>query len=389
MRTTLLLVLLTCAALGQQLSFGVIGGGSLTESFQKRDVPTGSASLPFSRYYSSSRDWILGATAELHLSSNFGIEVDGLYRKLHFTTAGVLPDGSLTSVSPSPVVTWQFPVLAKYRFRWRKVTPIVELGPSFRTTGNLNGTNPSHYGITAGFGTEIRLHRFSVAPVLRYTRWAADGLASSRPSANPNQVELLVGFSRNSELRTRPFGRHFSLGVILGTALQKDLPTVTATTLVSVPLPDGSFVLRNGVTTYSGLRTFVAGPMVEIALPRRLYLEADAIYHPLRYLSTTSLDGTVIHTERFSQAITWEFPVLAKYKFGKRSAQPVVEIGPSFRLPQQVNSALSTTGITAGAGVEVHVGALRVSPVLRYTRWGSDRTGVTRNQFALLVGISF
>jgi hypothetical protein len=389
MRSTLLLLLLAGAAFGQRLSLGIIGGGSLTESFQTRDVPTGSASLPFNRYYASSRDWILGPTMELHLLSNVGIEVDGLYRKLHFTMAGVFPDGSLTSVSPAPVVTWQFPVLAKYRFRRRNLNPIVEVGPSFRTTGNLNGTNPSHYGFTAGFGAEIHLQRFTIAPVVRYTRWATDDVSSLRPSTNPNQVELLVGCSRSSDVRAHPFGRRFSVGAVVGATLEKDLPNAVSTTLVSVSQPDGSSVLRNGVATYSGLRTFVAGPAVEIALPGQLSVEVDAIYHPLRYLSTTSLDGTVLHTERFSQAITWEFPVLAKYRFGKSSVRPLVELGPSFRLPQQVNSDLSTTGITAGAGVEFRIGALKVAPALRYTHWSSDQTGVTQNQATLLVGISF
>jgi hypothetical protein len=200
---------------------------------------------------------------------------------------------------------------------------------------------------------------------------------------------LLVEISRTSELKAHPFGRRFSLGVIVGTTLDQDLPTVTAATLVSVALLDGSSVLRNGTAVYSGLRAVVVGPTVEIALGQRLYVEADAVYHPLRYLSTTSLDGTVVRTDRFSQAITWEFPLLAKYKFGTPQVRPLVELGPSFRLPQQVNSALSTTGITAGTGIEVRCGVLRIAPILRYTRWSSDRTGVNRNQLAFFAGFSF
>ena len=82
----------------------------------------------------------------------------------------------------------EFPILAKYRFQWSKVNPFAELGPSFRTTGNLNGTNPSHYGFSAGVGLEMHLRSLNVAPTLRYTRWAGDGVASFRPNSNPDQV---------------------------------------------------------------------------------------------------------------------------------------------------------------------------------------------------------
>src|SRR5438034_28783 len=103
MRYFLVLVWFAAAAFGQHLSFGVIGGGSLTEGFQTSSTPTGSASLPSERFYSPSRDWILGAAIEVRFPSNLSLEVNGLYRKIHFTTAGVEANGSLNSVSPSPV----------------------------------------------------------------------------------------------------------------------------------------------------------------------------------------------------------------------------------------------------------------------------------------------
>jgi hypothetical protein len=68
---------------------------------------------------------------------------------------------------------------------------------------------------------------------------------------------------------------------------------------------------------------------------------------------------------------------------------PFVELGPSFRLPQDANGPLSTYGLAAGAGVEIHMGRIRIGPVLRYTHRASDRTGATQNQLELLAGISF
>jgi hypothetical protein len=59
---------------------------------------------PIQRFFSSSRDWILGSAVELRFPSYLSVEADGLHRKLHFTPA-VEPDGALNSVSPSPVIT--------------------------------------------------------------------------------------------------------------------------------------------------------------------------------------------------------------------------------------------------------------------------------------------
>jgi len=65
MRHIVLLIGFAAAALGRHLSFsvvggGVVGGGSVTDAFPIQNVPTGSASLPFDRLYSSSKDWIVG-----------------------------------------------------------------------------------------------------------------------------------------------------------------------------------------------------------------------------------------------------------------------------------------------------------------------------------------
>ena len=188
----------SCCGLGQNLSIGAMGGGSLTDSFPLRTTPLGGG--PLSSYssetsYSSSKDYIVGPAIEFRFLSYWSAEVDGLYRTLHFTTASGLTNGSFIGVSPSPVITWEFPVLAKYRFDLGKVKPLVELGPSFRTAGNLNGTNPSHVGFTTGIGGGMDVLRIRIEPVLRYTRWAADGVSAFHAQSKPDQLELLVGFS--------------------------------------------------------------------------------------------------------------------------------------------------------------------------------------------------
>jgi hypothetical protein len=68
-------------------------------------------------YYSTPKRYIAGAMVEIDFDPHFSMEVDGLYRPLGYTFAGVEPGGELNSFSPAIVVTWEFPRLAKYRFR--------------------------------------------------------------------------------------------------------------------------------------------------------------------------------------------------------------------------------------------------------------------------------
>lgn len=121
------------AALGQRLSLGVIGGVSLTQDFQNRRSGNVVA-------YSTPRRWIAGGMVEVRLPLNLSVEFDALYHELELTSATVQPNGTLSSVSPSPVVTWEFPLLVKYRFSFRIMRPFVQAGPSFRSSGNLNGS---------------------------------------------------------------------------------------------------------------------------------------------------------------------------------------------------------------------------------------------------------
>jgi hypothetical protein len=184
-----------------RLSFGIVGGAGLSEDFRNDAygfiiLPDGSTQTIQSRFYSTSKDYIVGPMVELRLPARLSLEADALYRPLNFTSAGVEPDGSLNGISPSTVVTWQFPVLLKYRFSWRVLKPFAEIGPSFRSAGNLNGSAPSHYGSSIGLGVEAKTWKLRVAPVVRYTRWAADGkLYGMQARIVRDQFELLVGIS--------------------------------------------------------------------------------------------------------------------------------------------------------------------------------------------------
>jgi hypothetical protein len=134
-------------------------------------------------------------------------------------------------------------------------------------------------------------------------------------------------------------------------------------------------VISQSTRVFSGSRSFVLGPTLELQLPFGLAVEADALYRPINVSlqSTTFLplltDSTPVLPAR---ADRWEFPLLAKYRLPVPFLKPYIEAGPTFRTsqPQQI----STKGISAGVGFEAQVGHFRIAPEVRYTHWGSDGT---------------
>jgi hypothetical protein len=380
--------LLPLGAFGQTLAVGVVGGGSFTDAFRDQFFrePT-PPPLIGSRFFSPSKDYLVGGMLELRFSPHWSVEGDGLFRQLHMTTAAVQADGSLSSISPSPVVTWEFPVLAKYRFQGRRWNPLVEAGPSFRTAGNLNGADPSHLGITAGFGIETHWRSLNIAPVARYTRWNQDNAVEDNPSTGRNQVELLVGVTQQAESIWRPLGRRMSVGVVLANNLTHDFRTTTQRFNAIGPGPQ----VQSDVDSY-GPRSFIVGPAVEFQLPSQFSVEIDALHRPVTSTSEIAFsDGSRIRGN--DSGVTWEFPVLAKYRLPIRRIAPFIELGPSFRLPQGELTFSSPFGVAAGTGVEFRLRQMKVAPAIRDTRWAPDRglggQKTTRNQVELLAGISF
>jgi hypothetical protein len=338
--------LLTCRA--QNLSVGFAGGGPLSEAFEaiNAGVPQSITS------YSQRNDYVVGLTLEYRLPGNLSIEGDALYRELHLTVAFVEPNLVLNSVSPSPVVTWELPLMAKYRFHWAKADPFVEAGPAFRPTTNLNA-NPSHYGITAGIGVAAQWKQFEIAPMVRYSRWIHDRSLSNLAESRPDQLELLLAVTSRPRSPWHPLSRRIALGVIGGTTLFHDVPSVST-----------------GNTYASGSNAPLIGPAMDASLSNRFSIEADAIYHPIEVSRRSLLaNGEVINRFSGAEGRTFEFPVFGKYKFGAGQVRPFIEGGPSFRLLTE-NSSLF--GISAGGGLEVHLKALKIAPTLRFTHWGQQ-----------------
>ena len=365
--------------LAQDVSFGVIAGGYAHRDFNSHFQP-GPGPLPtFVR--SGAGGYVVGPSFELCLSDRLSFEFDALYKPLHYENAATLQNGVI-GFAPATVVTWQFPVLAKYRLRFGRLRPFLEGGPSFRAAGNLNSSDPSHFGVSAGVGLETQWRRLRFSPQLRYTRWAEDA-PHMDVRTRPDQLELLAGFSYVPVSQVHPFGGRVSLGLVVVSTVSSDVRPQ------AILQEEGSFQISRARPTAG------VGPTVEIHVSQALSVEADAIPRSIR--STQRLlgaDGIEVFSHTGGFGGMWEFPVLAKLRLAGGSIQPFIALGPSFRLPK---FNLPIYGATVGGGFETTLKRIRIAPAVRYTRWGPDRrntptsadSGVSRNQVQLLVGISF
>lgn len=169
----------------QSVEFGIKGGWPLAAAFPAQSSYAGTGS-------SNSTGFVIGPTVELRLPFfGLGVEGDALYRQVDFP---VQAGNGIVSASAG---TWEFPILAKYRFGPPLVKPYVEAGPVFRATGS-SVSSLSKAGFALGGGIEIGFHRLHVSPELRYEHWDAGNEASAPlgyVKSNQNQAELLIGLS--------------------------------------------------------------------------------------------------------------------------------------------------------------------------------------------------
>jgi hypothetical protein len=63
--------------------------------------------------------------------------------------------------------------------------------------------------------------------------------------------------------------------------LTDDFRTLDYPVMVGVGFPGGGFSFENGTSlNYSGSKSWIIGPMLELELPKHLSVEADALYRP-------------------------------------------------------------------------------------------------------------
>jgi hypothetical protein len=184
---------------------------------------------------------------------------------------------------------------------------------------------------------------------------------------------------------TACFGQHLlSFGIKGGVPLTDAFSDHTATS-VDVITHD-----------FSSSKNYAAGVMLELRLPLGFSVEADALYRPLNLTTdSTTLPSITTHFSRDIRSL--EFPILAKYHLIRPPlVSPYVEAGPTFRSVTSGGSYLSNQGFAIGAGVDFKLLLLRISPEIRYSRWGSDATVTgflaapsNLNQAEFLIGLSF
>jgi hypothetical protein len=157
-------------------------------------VPTGSVGFqqePATMYVTGGDTFLLGPALEVPFLKHFSLEVDGLHHSIEVSRRTVLSNGEVAdSFSGAEALTWEFPVLGKYRFGAGRVTPFVEAGPSFR----LLTENSSVFGIGGGAGLEVRWRSLKIAPALRFTHWGPQGYHIPSTKVIVNQVEFVTGF---------------------------------------------------------------------------------------------------------------------------------------------------------------------------------------------------
>lgn len=154
-------------------------------------------------------------------------------------------------------------------------------------------------------------------------------------------------------------------------------------------------------------KCYVLGPMFELRLPFGFGFEADALYRHGAYRLAAMNEFTWS-----GSANSWQFPLLAKYRFSTRAIRPYADAGFAFdkltgvsegvvqsfgniALPARAGSRIGK-GLVLGAGLDIHA-VLHFAPELRFTRWGGsqyqdqyyDRVRASRNQVQFLLGITF
>jgi len=171
-----------------------------------------------------------------------------------------------------------------------------------------------------------------------------------------------------------------------------------------IPLTDAFDAVKSEEFSFeSATKRFTIGPSAELFLPFGLGIEADVLYKKTDMEITRGGaggegEGPLTLTQSTG---VWEIPLMAKYRFPGVGLRPFLGAGGSFRsfgdLPAiSTNLNDSGWGFVIGAGLEIKVKRLRISPEIRFTRWGSgeNSTGESvlkfnRNQADFLVGFTF
>ncbi len=163
--------------------------------------------------------YIVGPTAELRLPYGLGVEMDVLYRHFRYSSGGIIGTiaGNVINMDTTSGA-WEFPLLAKYRFKGKIVHPFVDAGVAWNKLSGLTQTvksvvgsitnttttsnppelaNSTTRGFVLGGGVDVKLLVIHITPEVRFTRWGAKQFSDPTGMFNSkqNQAEFLVGIT--------------------------------------------------------------------------------------------------------------------------------------------------------------------------------------------------
>lgn len=193
MRPIFAYLLLPASALAQWLSVGVTAG--IPISPQSSQLGTGY----FVNGVPGPNDLILkpyvaGCTVQVNLPWNFSAIADFQYERIHqdFTYSNVRAgQTNIGTRGGASANVWLFPLLLRYHFHRRRVSPFVDLGAALRRLGPFNGQgfqldiylqphpvsfhtvpggNPE-IAMAAGAGIGTRVSVFDLASEVRFMHW--------------------------------------------------------------------------------------------------------------------------------------------------------------------------------------------------------------------------
>jgi opacity protein-like surface antigen len=212
MKPLCLLFLAAAAAFSQPFSFGIKGGMPMTGFLDVARAQNINANTTTNRY-------ILGVTGEARLPFGLGVEVDVLYRHFRYNASSGVSNltNNLTNIDTTSGA-WEFPLLAKYRFKGKLVHPFVDAGVSWDRLSGLTQTvrnvvagvtnskstsspaelaNSTTRGYVVGGGLDFKVLVIHISPEVRLTRWGAKHFidATGLVNSKQTQAEFLVGLT--------------------------------------------------------------------------------------------------------------------------------------------------------------------------------------------------
>jgi hypothetical protein len=186
-------------AFSQPFGVGLKGGVPMTDFLSA----AGQSNPPLT-FLASTNRYVIGPMAELRFPFGLGVEVNALYRHYGFSSTGAL-------ISSTSTGAWEFPLVAKYRFKGPVIHPYVEAGVAWDKLSGLSQSiasatgisNPSQlntnvtHGFVFGGGIEAKVLLIRIAPEIRFTRWDDHHFLdpSGLLKSNLNQAEFLVGIT--------------------------------------------------------------------------------------------------------------------------------------------------------------------------------------------------